>query len=157
MVRCLGSPSLRQSHLPMLTTKRSTLIQIRHLGKRNCANAAPTLGVVAEARCNVNGIIDLSGGECAWSQCPPRHPLVHVDDNFMEKNPKITTWKLPRQLTEVNGFWIYDGRWPPLWPTQGVRDHWSRGRNAHRCVSNAIVAQSRYPTYHACIGSKRII
>ena len=60
-VRCLGSPSLRKSCRLMLKSKRPTLIQKWCLITLICANVAPTLGVEAEARCNVNGIIDLSG------------------------------------------------------------------------------------------------
>ena len=42
-------------------SKRPTRIQKWCLSTLVCANVAPTLGVEAEAGCNVIGIIDLSG------------------------------------------------------------------------------------------------
>ena len=60
MVPCPGSPRLPNSHGLSPKSKRPTRIQKWCLSALVCANVAPTLGVEAEERCNVIGIIDLS-------------------------------------------------------------------------------------------------
>ena len=58
---------------------------------------APTLGVEAEARCNVVGIIDLSGRRV--------HMLAHGHGHFLYQqtaNSMKYEEKMPRKLTGVN-------------------------------------------------------